>query len=118
MTNKDKNLQSDISLEGNGIVYNVSVKLEKSIAHAWLQWILEDHAPRIIASGCFTKFKVFELLDPVDEDGLTYIVQYFAKNREGYHRYITEFAEGFRKEAADRWANSLIAFRTVMKIVH
>ena len=101
-----------------GIIYNVTVKVEKSIADEWLQWLISEHAPQIIATHCFTKFTALKLLEYDEEESTTYAVQYFSNNIKDYQRYINEFAERFRKESFDKWGNKFIAFRTVMEVIN
>jgi hypothetical protein len=99
------------------IVYNVTLQVEKTIKNDWLQWLMEQHAPQIIRTHCFTNFTIYKLLDHDEEDRVTYVVQYFSKNIKNYQRYINQFAESFRKEAFNKWGNKFIAFRTVMEVV-
>lgn len=101
----------------SGIIYNVSVQVEKSISADWLQWMIEEHAPKIIATSCFTNFTAHKLLEQGDEKSITYVIQYFSKSIQAYERYINEFAEKFRKEAFNRWGNQFMAFRTVMEVI-
>lgn len=100
------------------IVYNVTVKTDHSIAGAWLQWLKEEHIPEILATGCFTHAAVHRLLEVDESDGVTYAVQYHAKNRADYDRYISDFAETMRKKGTEKWGNKFIAFRTLMQVVH
>ena len=100
------------------VVYNVTVKVQHNIANQWLQWLIHEHAPQIIATNCFTKFTALKLLEHDDEEGSTYVVQYFSENIEGYNRYITEFSEQFRKISFEKWGNRFIAFRTVMEVLN
>lgn len=102
----------------SGIIYNVTVQVEKNIANEWLRWLINEHAPQILATDCFTNFATHKLLEQDDEVSTTYVVQYFSKNREDYQRYINQFAESFRIESFNKWGNKFIAFRTVMEVVN
>ena len=100
------------------VVYNVTVKVEKNIADKWLQWLIQEHAPEIIATNCFTKFIALKLLEYDDEESSTYAVQYFANAIENYKTYIHQFAGHFQKQSFDKWGGRIVAFRTVMEVVH
>ena len=100
------------------IIYNVTVKVEHSIAAKWLAWLKEEHVPAIIATGCFSHAVVLHLFESDDEEGVTYAVQYFARDQESYNRYVKKFAEEMRKKSTDKWDNKFIAFRTVMRVVN
>jgi hypothetical protein len=104
-------------MPGNHIIYNVTVKVDKSIADAWLQWMIAEQAPKIIATKCFTKFTMLKLLEHDDEESNTYAVQFFSNTIEDYQRYLDLFALNFSKESFDKWGERFIAFSTVMQVI-
>lgn len=99
------------------IIYNVTVKVDAAIAAAWLQWLLEEHIPAMMATHCFSDFKVVRLLDIDDSEGPTYAIQYFASDQQSYQRYLELFAETLRAQSYDKWGNRFIAFRTLMEVI-
>ena len=101
-----------------GIIYNVTVKVENSIADDWLKWLMQEHGPQIIATNCFKKFTALKLLEQDDAEGVTYSVQYFADNMQNYERYLAEFADHFRLESINKWGQKFITFRTLMQVMH
>jgi hypothetical protein len=101
-----------------GVIYNVTVKVQHAIANEWLQWLISEHAPQILATNFFTKFTALKLLEHDDEDGITYAVQYFSTNMENYNRYMNECAAQFRKISFEKWGNKFISFSTLMQIVN
>jgi hypothetical protein len=100
------------------IVYNFTIKIDPAIEAAWLQWQQQEHIPDIMASGQFTEWKMFRLLEQDETDGLTFVVQYFAPTIENYLTFIEEFAPVLQQKAFDKWGNRFIAFRTVMQVVN
>ena len=116
-TNKEYN---DLSLPfrgTGGIIYNVTIKVEAGIADAWLQWLLQEHIPEIMNTGCFISHKVVRLLEVDESEGPTYAVQYGADSKADYNRYIQLHAAGMRQRSIDKWGNGFIAFRSVMQVV-
>ncbi len=53
------------------IIYNVTVKVEHSIATPWLEWMKNEHIPEVVATGCFTHGRMLRLLETDETDGLT-----------------------------------------------
>jgi hypothetical protein len=100
------------------IIYNVTSKVAAEIAADWLQWLREEHAPAIVATGCFESFRVLRLLEQDDSEGPTFAIQYLAASPEAYERYISDFAPGFRQEGHNRWGARFISFRSVMEVIH
>ena len=100
------------------VLYNVTIKVDPSIAREWINWLNEEHIPDILATGCFTNAKVFHLLEQEESDGITYCVQYEALNKSDYEKYISTYATEMRKKATEKWNNQFIAFRSVLELVH
>ncbi len=100
------------------IIYNVTIKVENSIAENWLVWLKDEHIPDVINTGCFTHAIILRLLDVDDSEGPTYAVQYHAVSDSLYKQYIENFSDEMRKKGADKWSNQFIAYRTAMQVVH
>ena len=100
------------------IVYNITNKVMHEIVTEWLQWQKEEHIPEIMRTGLFTEYKFFRLLEQEEEEGLTFVVQYFTPSIENYQRYINEFAPALREKAMQKWGHQFVAFRTVMEVVN
>ena len=99
------------------IIYNVTVKVDAAIADAWLQWMQAEHAPALVATGCFTDYRIVRLLEVDDAEGPTYAIQYHAQNMQDYERYKTEFAAALQQQSTQRWGDRFIAFRTLMQVI-
>ena len=99
------------------IIYNVTVKVEQSIAEAWLQWMLNEHIPDVMGTGCFSSHRVVRLLEVDETEGPTYAIQYHADSKANYNRYIQLFAPDMRQRSFDKWGNGFISFRSVMQVI-
>ena len=99
------------------LVYNITIRIDPAIEDEWLNWQKEEHIPEVMASGCFTGFRMHRLLE-TNEDEPTFVIQYFASSLEDYERYIADTAPLLRKKVLDRWGDKFIAFRTLMEVVH
>lgn len=99
------------------VLYNVTVKVEKDSAEAWVKWMKEEHMPELMQTGLFADSRLYQLLDIDEEDGLTYAAQYFCNNMEDYNRYIAEHAPAMREKGLERFKEKFIAFRTLMQAV-
>jgi Domain of unknown function (DUF4286) len=100
------------------IIYNVTIKVENSIAEKWLAWLKEEHIPDMIGTGCFTNATILRLLETDETEGPTYAVQYHAAGNDLYNKYIEKYSDKMRKKGMDKWGKRVIAFRTVMQVVH
>lgn len=100
------------------VIYNVTVKVQSSIANDWIKWLLEEHIPAIMQTGCFTTHRVVQLLETDDSEGPTYAIQYHANSISDYQRYIDEHAAHFRQDSIGKWGDRFIAFRSIMQVIH
>lgn len=100
------------------IVYNISMKVSVAIEKEWVQWQKREHIPDIMASGQFSEYKFYKLLEQDETEGATYVIQYFASSLENYQHYIQHTAPGLRKKAFDKWGDRFIAFRSIMEVVN
>lgn len=99
------------------VLYNVTVKVEKDSAEAWVRWMKDEHMPELMQTGLFADSRLYQLLDIDEEDGLTYAAQYFCNSMEDYNRYIAEHAPAMREKGLQRFKEKFIAFRTLMQAV-
>jgi hypothetical protein len=97
------------------IIYNVTVKVDRSVATDWLVWMQSEHIPAILETKCFNGYKLVQVLELDDSDGPTYAVQYFADTMDDYKNYINAHAAEMRKQATDKWGDSFVAFRSLLR---
>jgi hypothetical protein len=99
------------------IVYNITIKIESQIEKEWVSWQKQEHIPEILATGLFNDGRLFRLLNQEEEEGITYVVQYFTSSLEKYNCYIEKHASKLRKKANEKWGQQFVAFRTLMQLV-
>jgi hypothetical protein len=99
------------------IIYNVTIKVEASIAADWLMWMKQEHIPDVMRTGCFSSFKIVRLLEIDDSEGPTYAIQYYAGSKDNYNRYIQTHSVKLRDKSFARWGERFMAFRSVMEEV-
>ena len=111
----DKGPQADY--KKGAVIFNITVKIEKSIIQLWLQWMVNEMAPAMIDTNCFTKFTILNLLDLDDAESYTYAVQFFSESLEDYQRYIQKFPDNFTEKSLLKWGERTVSFSTVMQVV-
>jgi hypothetical protein len=42
------------------IIYNVTIKVDKTIADEWLNWLKDEHIADVTGTGCFTNARYYE----------------------------------------------------------
>ena len=100
------------------LIYNITTKVNWNIHEDWLKWMKEKHIPDVMNTGCFSEFRFAHLLEIDEEEGPTYSNQYYVETKTKYDQYISFHATHLRKEVLEKWSNQIIAFRTLMELVH
>ncbi len=99
------------------IIYNITLKVDNSIATQWLQWMKEEHISEVIGTDCFTHATFLRLLEADDTEGPTYAVQFHAESKAKYNHYIATFATALRQKTTTMWGQKVIGFRSVLQLV-
>ena len=100
------------------IIYNVTIKVDKTIAEEWLNWLKDEHITDVTGTGCFTNARIMRLLEVDESEGPTFAVQYFAESKALYNRYIEKYAGVMRQKSFEKWGDKFIALRSVMQVVN
>lgn len=100
------------------IIYNVTIKVEASIADKWLKWMKEEHTPDMMNTGLFSDYRLCRLMEQDETDGVTFVVQYHSDSIENYQSYLNEHAARMRQKSIEKFGNKFAAFRTVMEMIN
>jgi hypothetical protein len=98
-------------------IYNITVKVENEILNEWMQWQKEIHIPEMIATGCFYDHRFYKLLEHEEEDGKTFVIQFYANSKNEYDNYVENFAEQLRQKSIAKWKDHVISFNTLLQNV-
>jgi hypothetical protein len=99
-------------------IYNVTTKITADIIEEWIKWQQQEHIPEIMATGLFTEYRFFRLLEEDETEGPTFIIQYVTDEMSKYSQFVKDHAPALRQKALSQWGDRFIAFRTVMQTVH
>ncbi|HTQ28851.1 MAG TPA: DUF4286 family protein [Puia sp.] len=99
------------------LAFNVTIKVNWSIADAWIEWLCKEHIPEVMATKLFDEYRIYRLLEQDDEEGPTYTIQYFTSSQERYLIYMQSYAMPLRQKALDKWGDLFIAHRSIMQLV-
>ena len=99
------------------IIYNVTLKVEKSVADSWVYWMKAEHMPDLMGTDLFIDCRLCRLLEQDEEDGVTFAAQYFCDGMEEYNEYIELHAEKMREKAFKLFGGKFVAFRTIMEVL-
>lgn len=99
------------------LLYNVTVKILTERKKHWLSWMIETHIPEVMATGCFTEYKISRVLGEDESEGITFAIQYLAPSRDAYMEYQAHHALRLQEDHKKRYENQYVAFRTLLEVV-
>lgn len=98
-------------------IYNITTKVDHSVCNEWKQWQKDIHIPEIMRSGLFYEHRFYQLLEHEDEEGQTFVTQFLTNTKSDYDKYLLEFAPDLRKKSQEKWGDTVISFRSLLKNV-
>ncbi|MBK8848346.1 MAG: DUF4286 family protein [Bacteroidetes bacterium] len=99
------------------IIYNVTINIDYSEHHAWLQWMKQEHIPDVLNCGVFTEARMVKVIVDEEQGGETYSVQYTCGTMADYERYVDNFAKAMQAKAAEKFGGKFVAFRTLLQTI-
>ncbi len=99
-------------------IYNVTINIDASVEQKWLEWMQEEHIPKMLNTGKFFEAKMCQVMVEEEMGGVTYAIQYTTENKETLEKYFQENAEKLRQEADKLFSGKYVAFRTELKVVN
>jgi hypothetical protein len=99
------------------IIYHVTVKIDPSVHEEWLQWMIAEHIPQVMATGFFLESRISRMLYTEEEDGMTYGFQYLLESEDDLRKYMESAAPVLQKDHADRYRDKFVAYRTVHEVI-
>jgi hypothetical protein len=76
----------------SGVVYEVTVEVERSLVDAFVRYMTEQHIPQIYATGCFHRIR-FDRAAPT-----TFRSAYHAATGADLERYLQDHTATFRAD--------------------
>ena len=98
-------------------IYNVTINIEEAVHDQWLTWMQDIHIPEVLETGKFIQARMCRVLVEEEMGGLTYSIQYFAKNKETLNAYYQEDAPRLRQALITLFADKFVAFRTELEVI-
>lgn len=101
------------------IIYNVTIKIEKSVEEDWVRWMKILHIPEVMETGYFKEYKFCRLLDNLQQgdDGVTYCVQYFCESLGKLHMYQVKHSPALQKAHNEKYAGKYVGFRSILEVL-
>ena len=96
------------------IIYSVTITIQASIESEWVEWMNRVHVPDVLRTGCFSECRTHKVLGS-DGDEPIYVLQYYCRSVEEYHRYRDNFAPALQKEHSDRFSGRFRGSRQLLE---
>ena len=98
-------------------IYNITLKVDHQVLQDWMQWQKEIHIPEMMATGCFFDHRFYELLEHEEEDGKTFVLQFYPNTKNDYVRYLENYGPALKRKSMVKWNDHVVSFRTLLQNV-
>lgn len=99
------------------IIYNITSNVDESVHLEWLEWMQNVHISDSISTGKFIKARLLKVLVVEEMGGVTYAIQYYAKDRNTLDTYYEEHADRLRKQTEAKFGNKVVSFRSELQVI-
>ncbi|MGB2341476.1 MAG: DUF4286 family protein [Flavobacteriaceae bacterium] len=96
-------------------IHNVTTHVEVSIESRWMDWMNDEHLPKMMKTGKFIKVVLFKVITEEDMGGNSYATQYHCNSREDFERYLEEDAPKLRNQAVEKFGERILSFNTELE---
>lgn len=98
------------------IIYNVTVNIDDDVHLEWVEWMKNEHIPKVMATGYFLENRMCRLMVE-EESGTSYTIQYTLKSLADYEEYQKLHSPTLQKEHGEKYRDKFVAFRSLMELV-
>ena len=98
-------------------IYNVTTNVDESINEKWLTWMHDVNIPGILEPGPFLRLPLCHVLVKEDMGGITYAVQYTAKDKEQLQDFLVNESYKFKEEEMKLFSGKFGSFTTELKVI-
>ncbi|MCU0329975.1 MAG: DUF4286 family protein [Candidatus Kapabacteria bacterium] len=95
------------------ILYRVQVVLQRDIYDDWLHYMLHDHIPEVLATGCFSGYSIARVVD-ASADDITVCISYSCASMSAYDRYQSQYAPALQANHSSRYGALVSASRIIL----
>ncbi|MGO3182525.1 MAG: DUF4286 family protein [Aequorivita sp.] len=97
-------------------IYNVTINIEENVHDIWLQWMVSEHIPAMLATGKFSKALMTRVVVEEEMGGKTYSVQYTTDSKETLEKYYSENADEMRARSK-AYEGAFVTFQTELEVI-
>jgi len=98
------------------VLYNITIAVDEEVHEEWKEWMIRQHIPDMMSTGCFSEYKMSMILGNEGNDSLNYAIQYVSPSIEKFFQYRDEHSKRLINDQQTRYKDRYASFRTLMEI--
>ena len=67
-----------------------------------------------LPTGAFFDHRFYQLVGEDDNEGITFVIQFYCHDQTNYDTYMAQQASGLLQKAFLQWGNRFVSFRTLL----
>ena len=78
------------------IIYQVTCKVNQSVAEHWEQYFIEQHLDDVLNTGCFTGYSFRK--EKLEQENTLFSTEYYCNSKADLERYNIQFATALKAD--------------------
>ncbi len=99
------------------IIANTTFSVAEETATDWLRWMKTFHLTAVMNTGLPQRYRVLHLLTELDNEAVTYTVQFDFATRADYDLYLATRADAMQQRIQHRFGGQFVSFDTLLEEV-
>lgn len=97
------------------VIYSVFVNVDEGAVNDWKAWMMRQHIPDVMNTGCFVSCDFGQVVfPPPDDERVSFRVDYRCKSEGELDEYQRQHAPRLQSEHAARYSGRFVASRSVI----
>ncbi len=99
------------------IIANTTFSVAEATAADWLRWMKTFHLPAVMNTGLPYSHRMMHLLTELDNEAVTYTVQFDFATRADYDLYLATQSNVMQQRIQHRFGGQFVSFDTLLEEV-
>lgn len=99
------------------LLYNVTTHVDHEVSSAWQDFMEQFYIPRMMDGPYFESFKMMKVLGDENETGITFAVQYVARDLANFMSFQENVLPELTQIQRSLFQDKCVSFKTLMEIL-
>jgi len=99
------------------LIVNTSYHVEESIEQAWMEWVIKEYIPQVVAPGLLISPRFHRLLVENEPGFQSYALQFEVKDLDTLDLWFQKYGSVMQKTLSELYQEKVLGFTTMMETI-